>query len=417
MKNPDSLLSPLFFRLLIPYGTAFFIGMFIGSINSIIAPTIVSAFNLSPADLGLISSVTLISFGLTQIPLGVFLDKYGAKKTLTGMLAIAFTGILIFAASKTYLSLLTARSLIGIGFSGALMASFKSFTFWLPKKRLPLVFSIQSLMGGIGFMAATRPVSIALEYISWRAFLFVCAWVVFATVILMLTVVPDDSPVKKEGNSFIEIFKGMGKLAFDKRLFYVAPVVTATEVVLFSFSYLWIGPWLRDVAVMNERSVGLMMLLSSTGIAAGYFLNGALADYFTRINRLTWEKLYLYSGIILSLVFAVLTFYGNGRTAPLWAVVMFFSTMTMISFPIIGRLFKEEETGRIFSLLNFIIFMASFLVQWIFGVILDQYPTIDGHYSPQGYRMGMILILLMNIAAVIHLYFSIPKIEKLKKPV
>ena len=61
--------------------------------------------------------------------------------------------------------------------------------------------------------------------------------------------------------------------------------------------------------------------------------------------------------------------------------------------------------------------MASFLVQWIFGVILDQYPTIDGHYSPQGYRMGMILILLMNIAAVIHLYFSIPKIEKLKKPV
>ena len=115
MKNPDSLLSPLFFRLLIPYGTAFFIGMFIGSINSIIAPTIVSAFNLSPADLGLISSVTLISFGLTQIPLGVFLDKYGAKKTLTGMLAIAFTGILIFAASKTYLSLLTARALIGIG--------------------------------------------------------------------------------------------------------------------------------------------------------------------------------------------------------------------------------------------------------------------------------------------------------------
>ena len=158
MKNPDSLLSPLFFRLLIPYGTAFFIGMFIGSINSIIAPTIVSAFNLSPADLGLISSVTLISFGLTQIPLGVFLDKYGAKKTLTGMLAIAFTGILIFAASKTYLSLLTARALIGIGFSGALMASFKSFTFWLPKKRLPLVFSIQSLMGGIGFMAATRTV-------------------------------------------------------------------------------------------------------------------------------------------------------------------------------------------------------------------------------------------------------------------
>ncbi len=408
-------MSPLFFRLLIPYGIAFFAGMFIGSINSIIAPIIVPAFDLSPADLGFITSVTLISFGLTQIPLGIFLDKFGSKKTLTGMLTIAFAGILTFAASKTYLSLLSARALIGIGFSGALMASFKSFTFWLPKPRLPLVFSIQSLMGGIGFMAATRPVSVALEYVSWRTFLFICAWVVFGTVILMITTVPDDSPVKSEGTSFKEILTGMGRLAFDKRLFYVAPVVTATEAILFSFSYLWIGPWLRDVAYMDERSVGLMMLLSSTGIAAGYFINGALADFLIRKSNFRWEKLYLYSGVILSLAFTVLTFYGNKTTAPLWAVVMFFSTMTMISFPIIGRLFEEGETGRIFSLLNFIIFMVSFFVQWILGLILNHYPTAGSHYSPEGYKAGMILILLMNIAAVIHLYFSIPKIEKLKK--
>lgn len=73
----------------------------------------------------------------------------------------------------------------------------------------------------------------------------------------------------------------MLKLISDKRLIYVAPVVTATEAVLFSFSYLWIGPWLRDVAILDERSVGLTLtrLFSSTGIAAGYFLNGALGRF------------------------------------------------------------------------------------------------------------------------------------------
>lgn len=74
------LISPLFFRLLIPFGLAFFLGMFMGSINSIIAPIIVLAFELSPADLGFISSVNLIAFGLAQLPLGVFLDRYGAKR-------------------------------------------------------------------------------------------------------------------------------------------------------------------------------------------------------------------------------------------------------------------------------------------------------------------------------------------------
>ena len=111
----------------------------------------------------------------------------------------------------------------------------------------------------------------------------------------------------------------------------------------------------------------------------------------------------------------MLTFHGSEATAPLWAVVMFLSTMTMISFPIIGRLFAPEETGRIFSLLNFIIFMVSFIVQWLFGVVLNFSPVVGGHFSPKGYLTGMGVILVMNVAATIHLYISIPKIESLKK--
>ena len=265
-------------------------------------------------------------------------------------------------------------------------------------------------------MLATRPVSIALEYIPWRVFIMLCAGAVLVSALLVMTVVPDDIPVRNEsGESFFDVFKGMMRFAGDRRFIYVAPVVTATEAVLFSFSYLWVGPWLRDVAMLDERSVGLMMLFSSSGIAAGYFLNGVLADFFARMNWLTWEKLYLYSGILFTVTFAVLTFCGGPTTAPLWALVMFLSTMTMISFPIIGRLFDADETGRIFSLLNFIIFLASFVVQWLVGIILDFYPVVDGHFAHGGYMLGLGLILIMNIAAVIHLYISIPKMETLKK--
>ncbi|WP_302795122.1 MFS transporter [Cloacibacillus evryensis] len=415
-RTEPRLVSPLFFRLLIPFGSAFFLGMFMGSINSILAPIIVADFDLSPADLGFVSSVNLIAFGLAQLPLGVFLDRCGAKKTLGGMLMIAVAGVLLFAAAGNYFSLLAARALMGVGFSGSLMASFKSFTYWLPRKRLALVFSIQSLVGGLGFMVATRPVSIVLEHIPWRTFIMLCAAAVLASALLVMAVVPDDSPQPdKRENNFFRVFTSMMELIRDRRFIYVAPVVTATEAVLFSFSYLWVGPWLRDVAMLDERSVGLMTLLSSTGIAAGYLLNGVLADFFARMNWLTWEKLYLYSGFLFTVFFAVLTFFGGPATAPLWAVVMFLSTMTMISFPIIGRLFDAGETGRVFSLLNFIIFLASFIAQWLVGIILNFYPIVDGHFAPAGYRLGLSMILVMNIAAVIHLHASIPKIDRLKK--
>ena len=98
---------------------------------------------------------------------------------------------------------------------------------------------------------------------------------------------------------------------------------------------------------------------------------------------MTWERLYAYTGLLFTALVAGLAFFG-GEAAPLWCPVMFLSTMTMISFPIIGRLFDAAETGRVFSLLNFIIFAASFLMQWLVGVILNFYPVSGGHFSPDG---------------------------------
>ena len=162
--NESGLFSPIFMRLLIPFGFAFFASTFIGSITSMIAPHITADFGLSPAQLGGFISINLAAFGLAQFPLGVMLDRYGGRSTLISMLILAFAGTLLFASAKHYAALLTARALIGAGFAGALLSSFKSFTHWLPKRRLPLAFSIQSFVGGAGFMAATHPVTLALEY-------------------------------------------------------------------------------------------------------------------------------------------------------------------------------------------------------------------------------------------------------------
>ena len=126
--NEGTLFSPLFLRLLIPFGFAFFVSTFIGSITSMIAPHITADFGLSPAQLGGFISVNLAAFGLAQFPLGVMLDRYGGRNTLVAMLLLACAGTLLFAAAESYAALLAARALIGAGFAGALLSSFKSFS-------------------------------------------------------------------------------------------------------------------------------------------------------------------------------------------------------------------------------------------------------------------------------------------------
>lgn len=188
--------SPLFFRLWIPFGFAFFLGMFIGSVNSVLAPYITEEFSLTPAALGFVSSMNLAAFGIAQLPLGLMLDRFGGKVTLIVMLSFALAGTFLFGCARSYVMLICARALIGFGFAAALMSAFKSFAHWLPQEYLPLAFSLESMMGGIGVMSATRPVTLALQFCSWREIMFAAAAAVLIAILLLVFLAPRETASK-----------------------------------------------------------------------------------------------------------------------------------------------------------------------------------------------------------------------------
>ncbi|HIT03998.1 MAG TPA: MFS transporter [Candidatus Caccocola faecipullorum] len=414
-NNGGRFFSSLFFRLWIPFGFAFFLGMFIGSVNSVLAPYITEEFSLTPAALGFVSSMNLAAFGAAQLPLGLMLDRFGGRKTLIAMLSFALAGTFLFACAQSYVMLICARALIGFGFAAALMSAFKSFAHWLPQEYLPLAFSLESLMGGIGVMSATRPVTLALQYRSWREIMFAASAAVLIAILLLVFLAPREAAGRGGGRqSLLRAAKEMFGFVTDKRFLYVAPVVAVADGVLFAFAYLWIGPWLRDVAMLDGSEIGLMMLLSSTGIAAGYLMNGVIASFLSRKGWLTWEEFYFFAGFLFSVFIAAIIFFG-GAAAPLWCCVMFCSTMTMISFSITGRLFEPDVAGRAFSLLNFTIFVVSFLLQWFIGVIINLYPVSGGKFAAEGYHWALVFILALSAAALAHLFFALPKLKKLGK--
>jgi MFS family permease len=82
-----------------------------------------------------LTSAYLLSFSLFQLPLGVFLDRYGARRVQTVLLGIAAAGCFLFAVAPDFLSLVASRAIIGLGFSAGLMASFKASSIWVPIER------------------------------------------------------------------------------------------------------------------------------------------------------------------------------------------------------------------------------------------------------------------------------------------
>lgn len=410
MKKENILLTPLFMRLFIPFGVGYFLSVFLGSANATMAPILITEFALSPADLGFMSSVYLIFFGLAQFPLGVFLDRYGARVTLAPMLLFAVAGALLFAAAEGFAALVLSRALIGIGLAGSLMAAFKAYASWLTADKLPLVYSVQSLMGGIGGMFATRPVAIAFDIFGWRHVFVMLAVISLCSASLVWFVVPKDTVRRDERRgSFWKLLGKMFCFFADRRFWLVAPLVTAAQSVMFAYLYLWVGPWMLDVAGMDIGEAGMYMMLAFGGAALGYFGNGILAGWFKRKGWLSWEQLYLLSGVTLTAVLAAIMFMNGRGAAPLWGAVMFLSTMTMISFPIMRTMYAEDEVGRVLSLLNFTIFLFSFIVQWFIGVVLDLYPVSGGRFSPAGYRSSLAVVVIFNLASCIWYYYGMKK--------
>ncbi len=410
MGDRNLFCTPLFLRLFIPFGLGYFLSVLLGSANATMASALISEFSLSPGDLGFMSSIYLIAFGAAQFPLGVFLDSRGARATLAPLLLFAVAGALVFSQAHGLGALVISRALIGIGLSGSLMAAFKGYADRLPAATLPMVYSLQSFMGGLGGMCATRPMAVAFGFFGWRPVFVALAFFCLAISALIWFSVPKYAAQAKTRHvGFMKLLLQMFSYFKDRRFWDAAAISTCAQAVMFSFLYLWIAPWMHDVAGMESREAEFYMMLAFFGTALGYLLNGILADFLKRRAGLSWERLYLLSGLLLTILLGLICAINGRAAAPLWAVVMFLCNMTMISFPIMRTLYAENEVGRVLSLLNFTIFLCSFLAQWFIGAVLECYPVTRAGFSPAGYQAAIAVIVALNAAGVLWYAYSMKR--------
>ena len=192
---PETNLQKFIF-IFLPFACGYFLSYLYRSTNAVLAPYLSNDLNLNAEQLGLITSAYFLTFGLFQLPLGVLLDKFGARKVQSILFLIAAIGAILFSLGNDVWSLVTARGLIGLGVSGALMAAFKAFAVWYPKERLPLLIGLFMSAGGMGAIVASTPLEMALQITDWRGvYLFIGIVTIFVGVLIFFVV-----PEKQEHN-------------------------------------------------------------------------------------------------------------------------------------------------------------------------------------------------------------------------
>jgi MFS family permease len=154
--------------IFIPFAFGYFLSYLFRSVNAVIAPELISEFDLTASQLGLLTSVYFLTFASLQIPIGVFLDRFGSRRVNAALLILASIGAFIFSKADSFQALLLGRAFIGFGVAACLMSSIKIFSQWFPKEKLPEMTGRIMFIGGLGAISATAPIEFALTFTGWR---------------------------------------------------------------------------------------------------------------------------------------------------------------------------------------------------------------------------------------------------------
>ncbi|MGN8545396.1 MFS transporter [Bradyrhizobium sp. 13971] len=386
-------------RVFLPFAAGYYLSYLFRTINALIASHLSSETGLGTADLGLLTSVYFLVFAAAQIPVGILLDRFGPRRVQSALLLLAAVGAGLFAVSTTFLSLLIARAMIGLGVAAALTAGLKSIILWFPRERVALLNGYMVMLGSLGALTATAPVEHLLAWMGWRQLFEILAAATGATSILIYVVVPE------RGIALSTASTGLSSVFSDRRFWRMAPISATCIGSSWSLQGLWASPWLMDVEGFDRASLVRQLFMMSVVLCGGAWMFGMTVHHIKR-NGIGAEVILAMVAVLFIAAESALVLRAPLPSILPWSVVAIVGTASVVSFAAIVDYFPPELAGRANGVLNVLHFGWAFLAQYATGLILEQWHTNDGHRSVQAYQVAFGLNVALQIAALV--WFVLP---------
>jgi predicted MFS family arabinose efflux permease len=386
---------------LLPFGLGYFMSYLFRAVNAVVAPDLVRELGLSASQLGFLTAAYLLAFALFQLPLGILLDRYGPRRVQAALLLVAALGAALFAASDDFTTLVVARGLIGLGFAGGLMASFKAVVVWVPEARRALAGACVMSLGALGLIVSTTPMEWAVRGYGWRAALLTLGLATAAIALIILAVVPRNTGTGSlVGAGAREQFATLGRIYRDRAFICLAPMLGLSAGVHIAIQTLWAGPWARDVAGFDRAGVADHLMLMAVSFLVGILASGTIADWFKRRGV---SELEVMLGFLL--VFFVsqglIILDPPGLRLVSWLAFGMSGQVAILAFPWLSSHFGAALSGRANAAMNLLIFATAFLAQWLIGWIIDWFPrTAAGAYPVVAYQTAFGIFLALQLAAL-----------------
>jgi MFS family permease len=383
--------------IFIVFALGYFISTLLRAITATISPELVSEFNLTSGELGLLGGGYFLGFASVQIPLGYLLDSKGPRKIVSYFLSLSIIGLILFATAQNLTMLLISRILIGIGVGACLMGPLTAYRIWFQDETQQRTNSWMLMVGAIGMLSSSLPVQYFLPLVGWRVIFLFLALLTFVCISLIIIFIPKWQS-KSIGNKNLNESK-LSTVWKNPLFKSLVPMGFFNYGGLFAIQTLWAGPWMIRVSgyTPEESAQGLFIIylcMLISFLVWGYFV----PKFSKNVNDAV--KL-LKIGAPLNLFVLVLIIYLGPKAGSIhWALFIVSSIFLSLTQPAVGMAFTLSNAGKALTSFNLLIFIGAFFIQWIIGLIIDA-GIIFNLSEIDSFKLAMTFVLITSLLSYI----------------
>jgi sugar phosphate permease len=375
-------------------------------------------FHVTAALLSSLAVIQLIVYAGLQIPVGALLDRVGSRRLLATGAGLMVCGQVILALAPSIGIAIAGRVLLGAGDAMTFISVLRLLPNWFSGRRLPLVSQLVGTLGQLGQVLSAVPLTLLLGSLAWtHTFLILSCASAVALAGVLLFVRNGTSPVTRSiptvGSPAVSPIRHIRDALArpGTRLGFWSHFTTQSSGTVFSL--LWGFPFLSVALGYGPANASLLLtLMVVTAMVVGPILGLLTARFPLRRSTIVLA-------IVSSMAIAwgiVLAWPGH---PPVWSVVLLVVVIaiggpgSLIGFDFARTFNPLRSLGSANGIVNVGGFLASFVMMFVIGIVLDGFARARGGsssaaslYTLAGFRLAFLVQYVVVGTGVVFLVIA-----------
>lgn len=375
---------------------------------SVMVHDLMVEFAVGAAVLGNLSAIYLYVYAGLQIPIGILIDRWGARLMIALALAVAGAGSLLFGLAESLAAAYLGRLLIGIGsavgFVGTLMLAGE----WFRPERFALLSGLTMTVAMLCAVGAQAPLAAMVEASGWRATLLLGAVVAFVLAVAVLLLVRNRPPAAtgqaRPRQAWRDLARGLGETLATPQIWNASILSATYSAIMLSFGGLWGPPYLMVRFGMSRPEAAFWVSFLFLGLAIGAPLFGWLTD---RIRRRKAPFVAVAAGQLLVALYLFLEapLPASLVVVPIFLLGLLSGTVT-VCYAYGREVTRPGVEGAVTGFINAFTVGSGALFQPLIGYLLDLHwdgTRTDGLpvYALADYRFAFLSLIAACVVSVV----------------